>query len=127
MTNAEVIQQLAQTIEELVKRREEAEQILDRPIDPALFPDVEKRVVERVSSLTLRIHNLRTRQRNRELVESMNTAVPPLSAERVEAMRVALQKVSKSIAAVQNIQMALALAASISQSASDMFDATATV
>ena len=53
--------------------------------------------------------------------------VPPLPAARVAAMRAALEKVSESIAAVQDIQMALALAARISQSASDMFDATATV
>jgi len=126
MTNAEVIQQLDQTIDELVKRREEAEQILSRPIDPTIFPDVEKRVIERTSSLTLRIHNLRTRRRNRELLESLNTAITPPSAGQIEAMRAALEQVSKSIAAVQNIQMALALAATISQSASDMFDATAT-
>lgn len=127
MTNAEVIQQLDKTIEELAKRREEAEAILARPIDPAEFPDLEKRVIERTSSLTLRIHNLRTRRRNRELAESMNTAVPPLPAARVAAMRAALEKVSESIAAVQDIQKALALAARISQSASDMFEATATV
>ena len=125
MTNAKVIKQLEKAIEKLAKRREETEAILARPIDPAAFPDVEKRVIERASSLTLRIHNLGTRRRNRELAASLNAAVPPLSDARVAAMRAALQKVSESIAAVQDIQMAIALAAKISQSASDMFDATA--
>jgi hypothetical protein len=125
VTNAEVIQQLDRTIEKLVKRREETEAILGRPIDPAEFPDVEKRVIAQATSLTLRIHNLRTRRRNRELAESLNTAVPSLPAARVAAMRAALEQVAESIAAVQSIQMALALAARISQSASDMFDATA--
>ncbi len=126
MTNGEVIRDLDRAIAELEKRRQETDALLDNPIDPAEFPDIEKRVLERVSSLTLRIHNLRTRRRNRELLEQMNNVIPPLSNTRVEAMRAALQTVSRSVAAVQNIQAALALAVTISQSASDLFDATAT-
>ena len=126
MNNRDVIRELDRAIEELVKRRQEVDEILDRPIDPAEFPDVEKRVLERVSSLTLRIHNMRTRRRNRQLLEDAQKAVTPLSAPRVQAMQTALDKVNQSIKAVQNIQAALALAVGISQSASDLFDATAT-
>lgn len=124
MNNDEVITELAKAIEELIKRRQEADEILDRTIKPEDFPDVEKRVVERVSSLTLRIHNLRTRRRNRQLLQEMDTTIKPLSKERVQAMREALKKVSESIAAVKNVQAALELAVAISQSASDLFDAT---
>jgi hypothetical protein len=126
MTNSEVILEIERAIAELEKRRHETDALLDRPIAPAEFPDVEKRVLERVTSLTLRIHNLRTRRRNRELLEQMNNAIPPLSESRVAALRAALQRLSRSIAAVQNIQAALALAVTISQSATDLFDATAT-
>jgi hypothetical protein len=126
MNNSDVIRKLDRAIEELEKRRREVDEILDRPIKPAEFPDVEKRVLERVSSLTLRIHNLRTRSRNRQLLAAAQKAVPPLSPAQVQAMQTALQEVSRSIKTVKNIQTALATAAAISQSASDLFDATAT-
>jgi uncharacterized protein YjiS (DUF1127 family) len=124
MNNDDVMANLDQAIEELIKRRQEADGILDRKMKPEDFPDIEKRVVERVSSLTLRIHNLRTRRRNRQFLEEMDETIKPLSAARVQAMQEALGKVSKSIEAVKNIQAALELAAAISQSASDLFDAT---
>jgi hypothetical protein len=126
MNNRDVIRELERAIERLVKRRQEVDEILERPIDPAEFPDVEKRVLERVSSLTLRIHNMRTRRRNRQLLEDAQKAVTPLSAQRVQAMQTALNQVNESIKAVKDVQAALTLAVRISQSASDLFDATAT-
>jgi len=125
MNNDEVIEQLNRAIEELEKRRQEADEILDREIKPEDFPDIEKRVIERVSSLTLRIHNLRTRRRNRELLAELDETIKPLSKARVEAMQEALEKISESIAATRNIQAALKLAATISQSATEMFEASA--
>lgn len=124
MNNDEVIEKLNLAIEELEKRRQEADEILDRKIKPEDFPDIEKRVIERVSSLTLRIHNLRTRRRNRELLAELGETIKPLPKARVEAMRKALEKVSESIAATKNIQAALELAVTISQSASNLFDVT---
>ncbi len=127
MNNQDVIQKLDQAIEELVKRRKEVDEILDRSIPPAEFPDVEKRVLERVSSLTLRIHNLRTRRRNRQLLEETQQAVMPLSKARIRAMETVLRSVSQSISDVQNIKNAVALATEISQSASDLFNTTTPV
>jgi hypothetical protein len=124
MNNDEVIEQLNRAIKELEKRRQEADELLDREIKPEDFPDIEKRVIERVSSLTLRVHNLRTRRRNRQLLVELNETIKPLPKARVAAMQEALEKISESIAATKNIQAALELATTISQSASDMFDAT---
>jgi divalent metal cation (Fe/Co/Zn/Cd) transporter len=124
MNNDEVIEQLNIAIQELEKRRQEADELLDRKIKPEDFPDIEKRIIERVSSLTLRIHNLRTRRRNRELMVELDETIKPLPKARVEEMQEALEKISESIAATKNLQAALELAATISQSASDMFDAT---
>src|SRR5262249_32799847 len=114
MTNAEVIAALEEAIKQLVKRREEIDAILDSPIDPVEFPDVEKRVLERVASLTLRIHNLRVRLRNLELAGQIGDAVAPLTPVQIETMRRALKQVSDSIAATQNIKATLALAVAIS-------------
>jgi hypothetical protein len=124
MNNDEVIEQLNRAIEELEKRRQEADEILDRKINPVDFPDIEKRVIERVSSLTLRIHNLRRRRREREFHVELDETIKPLPKARVEAMQEALEKISESIAATKNLQAALELAATISQAASDMDDAT---
>ena len=124
MNNEEVIKQLDLTISELVRRRQEVDEILDRPMTPEEFPDVEKQVVASMNDLSRRIRNLRTQRADRKLLADLKETVVPLSAEQVAAIRRALEQVSRSIAAVENIQTALAVAAAIARSASSMSAAT---
>jgi prefoldin subunit 5 len=124
MNNDEVIEQLNMAIQELEKRLKETRELLDREIKSEDFFDIEKRVLERASSLNLRIHHLLTQRRNRELLVELDKTINPLPKARVKAMQEALEKISASIAATKNLQAALELAATISQAASDMDDAT---
>lgn len=126
MTNAEVIKKLETILKELLARREEMEEQLDRKDIPAKdWPDFERLVNARVSSLNQRIIHIRTRLRARGVLEAAGKAVKPLSASRVNAMDKALKKIQERIQATAAVKSTLRLASEISDAATKAFVASA--
>ena len=87
--------------------------------------DRQMQIFARISSINIRILHLQNRLHDRELAAAVGEAVPPLSEERRQAMRAALEKVNQSIVAIGMFKDAIALAEEISKAASSAADATA--
>jgi hypothetical protein len=122
MSNYEVIQNLESVLRELEDRRADVESQLDRTDIPLTeWSDFEKLINARVSSLTIRIVNTRTRLRERRLLRDLGRAVSPLNASNVSALKAALKKVQQSIVATAAVKTVLRLASEISDAATTAF------
>jgi len=122
MSNDEVIENLEKVLVELEDRRGEVESQLGRTdIPPTKWSDFEKLINARVSSLTIRIVNTRTRLRERRLLRDLGRAVSPLNASSVSALKAALEKVQQSIVATAAVKNVLRLASEISDAATTAF------
>jgi hypothetical protein len=124
VTNAEVIRKLETILKELAARREEIEGQLDRKdIPDEDWPDFERLVNARVSSMNQRILLIRTRLRQRRFLHDLN--VKPLSNARKHAMEKALTKIQTSIQATAAVKSVLRLASEISDASTSAFNASA--
>src|SRR5437773_12377537 len=124
--NATVIAELKNLIEALQARLAELQTIQGAPGGPLEErADRQMQIFARISSINIRILHLQNRLHDRELAAAVGEAVPPLSEERRQAMRAALEKVNQSIVAIGMFKDAIALAEEISKAASSAADATA--
>ncbi len=125
MTNDEVIDTLKQLIEQLEKRITELNSLRnDRSIPFNQRPIRQNQIIQRTSSLNLRILQLEQQLHDRELVRSLNHSVPALTDSRKESLQKALEVVSTDISNTRTFQAAITLASKMSEAASKAGDAT---
>lgn len=119
MNNDEVIDNLEKIIEQLESRITELNNLRnDSSVPFSERPIRQNQIIQRTSSLNLRILQLEQQLHDRELVRSLNGAVRALSSTRKDKLEKALVEVSKDISATRNFQAAIALASKISDAAS---------
>lgn len=123
MTNDEVIADLEEALVRLRARAKEMEKTRDNPGGP--LHDRVVRVIQanqRVAMLNEDIAHLFLRKNARELARDLDQEVPPLSTQRKRKMKSGLEKVNKSIMAVQAFRAKLKLADAISSAADGISD-----
>ncbi len=120
MNNNEVIDNLKIIIEQLETRITELNNLRNDPSVPfSERPIRQNQIIQRTSSLNLRILQLEQQLHDRELLRSLNATIPALSSSRKDKLEKALAEVSNDISATRDFQAAIALASKISVAASN--------
>jgi hypothetical protein len=118
MNNDEVIELLKKAIDELEKRIVELNSIKkDKSIPFHELPIIQNQVLQRTSSLNLKILFLEQQLHNREVLKKLETDVPALSGAEKSRLEKALETISKDISTTKTVKAAIALAKDISDAA----------
>lgn len=120
MNNDQVIENLKLIIKQLENRITELNNLRNDPAVPFAERAIrQNQIIQRTSSLNLRILQLEQQLHDRELLQSLNKDVPALTDTRKKQLEKALAAVSKDISATRTFQAAIALAKNISDAASN--------
>jgi hypothetical protein len=124
MNNDDVIDNLKKIIEQLETRITELNDLRNDPTVPFdQRPIRQNQIIQRTSSLNLRILQLEQQLHDRELLRSLNADVLQLSSSRKEKLEKALAAVSQDISTTHDFQAAISLAKKISDAASNAGEA----